>query len=837
MVTRTFSSVAIVAALGLLVPMQVNAFGLGKLELSSALNEPFKAEIAITALKEGDVDNLQVRLASSKEFEQAGIERNFLLTQLKFDVVEKLGRVKIVISSEQPIREPFIDFLLTATTASSGRLIREYTVLLDPPKNIFKKTVTPTGQNPTQNLTKTTTTNQIPQNYQSLGFSRDSYGPITSTDTLWDVALNTRPENNITVQQMMMALLNANPHAFQNNNVNGLKTGYTLTIPSKSDIYKLTKQQAIDSFTKQNVSWNNRNTRQTINADVNKQVVVEPEMTEILVNNKSVAVEADEIITATEDTARLKLVVPEEQSALNDEELSPLGDEKIKMLSEQLSLAQETIEGQTQENIDFKARMDALEEQMETMRRLIALKDADLARLQSMLEDEQRSSENRLSADDATDIKNSDIDLQDESLKAATLNSEFNANQLDSFIDLKTIEEKLKSLFVMAQKFVTNNRTETAIGTVLFLFVMLFIARRHRTDDDAEDNAPTSYTRNESEFFAGPQTQFAADELEKEINVVQAEPLAEEEDVDTETVVEQADMLAAYGDYENASVLLEQAKQQDPTNQSIISKLLFVMFKQQRKEPFIALASTLNIDKHSDEWLDIAKWGRELAPSNTLFYKARDINEPQIILDSDALYSAENESILADPDPVDEVEKENNNTIEFNLDDYKIDDLTYSTDTPVITLDEENNSEPLTLDTSFSLHDQNIKSGFDAPLDFDVDYDIEKTTLSLDSKPLILDLPDEIYSSETFSIDDSALENTPYLDLNTELNVVSEDSDFELDMNDYDEIDEAETKLDLASAYADMGDPDGARNILEEVLKEGNDEQKSKAQTLLKSLS
>ncbi|MDO7667132.1 MAG: peptigoglycan-binding protein LysM, partial [Pseudomonadota bacterium] len=96
MMTRTFASVAVMAALGLLAPMQVSAFGLGKLELSSALNEPFKAEIAITALKGDDADNLQVRLASSKEFEQAGIERNFLLTQLKFDVVEKSGNVKIV---------------------------------------------------------------------------------------------------------------------------------------------------------------------------------------------------------------------------------------------------------------------------------------------------------------------------------------------------------------------------------------------------------------------------------------------------------------------------------------------------------------------------------------------------------------------------------------------------------------------------------------------------------------------------------------------------------------------------------------------------------------------
>jgi pilus assembly protein FimV len=226
MMTRTFASVAVMAAWGLLAPMQVSAFGLGKLELSSALNEPFKAEIAITALKGDDANNLQVRLASSKEFEQAGIERNFLLTQLKFDVVEKSGHVKIVISSQQPIREPFIDFLLTATTTGSGRLIREYTVLLDPPKSIFNKPGTPLVQSPTKVSAKNTaTTNVTTTNYKSASFDGDSYGPVIRTDTLWEVALKTRPDNNVTVHQMMMALLKANPGAFQYDNVNGLK-GY-----------------------------------------------------------------------------------------------------------------------------------------------------------------------------------------------------------------------------------------------------------------------------------------------------------------------------------------------------------------------------------------------------------------------------------------------------------------------------------------------------------------------------------------------------------------------------------------------------------------------------------
>lgn len=857
MMTRTFASVAVMAALGLLAPMHVNAFGLGKLELSSALNEPFKAEIAITALQGDDADNLQVRLASSKEFEQAGIERNFLLTQLKFDVVKKSGSVKIVISSQQPIREPFIDFLLTATTSGSGRLIREYTVLLDPPKSIFNKPATPLVQNPVKITAKTNTTNNLSTttNYQPASFSGDSYGPISLTDTLWDVALKTKPENNITVPQMMMALLKANPGAFQHENVNGLKAGYTLSIPSKNDIYKLSKQQALTAFKEQNALWKNRNVRPTIETDTADKIIA-PKAEAMLaidketpVINEAITTEIKESVTDVNDTARLKLVVPNDQPSLNDEALSPLGAEKIKVLSEQLTLAQETIEGQTQENIDFKSRMDALEVQMETMRRLISLKDADLARLQSMLEQDQQPDDNTLLAD-TTLVENSDIDTKNEPLDAAPLDDELNASQSDSVTDMNTIEGELESPFIRAQKFVTNNIAEIAIGagSLLLLLVGLLIVKRRKEDDAWDEDDSQNLDNDDGGFFAEQPTHLAEDKLEKAINVAEAQQADERVVIDKKTVVElieQADMFVAYGDYEKAMTLLEQSKQQEPTNLLVLTKLLHVMFKQQLKEPFVTLASSLNIDKNSSEWLDIAAWGRELAPLNSLFHVATVASEPETTLNFDDLNAVKDDGVLA-ADPisdkdVDKVEDNGSNTIEFNLDDYATDDDVDPAETSITSLDEikENDDESLTFDTSFSLDDETKKSDFDAPLNFEVevdaDADIEEAGLSLDDESLSLDLPDEAYQPEILSIDDSVLDDVQ--DLSTELDLEAEDSGFEFDINAYDEIDEAETKLDLASAYADMGDPDGARNILEEVLKEGNDEQKSKAQALLNKLS
>lgn len=815
MMTRTFASVAVMAALGLLAPMQVNAFGLGKLELSSALNEPFKAEIAITALKGDDANNLQVRLASSKEFEQAGIERNFLLTQLKFDVVEKSGNVKIVISSEQPIREPFIDFLLTATTTGSGRLIREYTVLLDPPKSIFNKPSTPLVKSPvkTTATTKSTTTN-----YKSASFDGDSYGPVIRTDTLWDVALKTRPDNNITVHQMMMALLKANPGAFQHDNVNGLKAGYTLSIPSKSDIYKLTKQQAINAFTEQNDLWKNRNKRPTtssIETDTADKTIT-PIVEKTPAIGKTVATDTTAPTTEVNDTARLKLVVPSDEPSLNDEALSPLGAEKVKVLSEQLTLAQETIEGQTQENIDFKARMDALEVQMETMRRLISLKDADLARLQSMLEKDQQPDQNTLPAD-ATNVDSAEIDTKNEPLGSTT--------------DSNVIEDELESIFVTAQKIVNDNKLEIAIaaGGLLLLLVALLIVKRRKESDEAEEwDESQNLVNNDDEDLVVAQPS----------NLGKVQQTVETQEIDEQTVaelIEQADMLVAYNDYEKALASLEQAKQQEPENELALSKLLYVLFKQREKERFVTLASSLNFDKSSPEWLEIASWGRELAPLNSLFELATDDNDPASALTLDSFSDVKDDELLAEPtltQEVDEIE-EVSNTIEFNLDDYSSDErLSNTAESTVESLDEVNDdSDSLSFDTSFPLDDEDKKPAFDAPLNFETDVVKDEDVLSLNDEPISLDLTEEAYPAELLSTEDNLQ------DFDAELNVESENNDIEFDISGYDEIDEAETKLDLASAYADMGDPDGARNILEEVLKEGNDEQKSKAQALLKGLS
>lgn len=106
---------------------------LGEIEMRSALNQPIDAEIELTSVAPGELDGMRVQLASPEAFARAGIERSRVLTDLRFNVTENAsGQPIIQISSRTPILEPFLNFLLDVEW-QGGRLVREYTVLLDPP--------------------------------------------------------------------------------------------------------------------------------------------------------------------------------------------------------------------------------------------------------------------------------------------------------------------------------------------------------------------------------------------------------------------------------------------------------------------------------------------------------------------------------------------------------------------------------------------------------------------------------------------------------------------------------------------------------------------------------
>ncbi|MDZ4260951.1 MAG: FimV/HubP family polar landmark protein, partial [Pseudomonadota bacterium] len=205
----------------------VYALGMGEIEVHSALNEPLKAQIRLLSTTAAELSALRVALASNEAFSRMGIERTAALRDLRFGVVTQgAGAPYITILSDTPIREPFLDLILMASW-SNGQLMREYTLLLDPPVFDDSQAVAPVKAAKTQSAAidrgqkkvAAATAKPAPR---AVG----SYGPTTRTDTLWHVAREMRPGSSVSVPQMMMALLKENPDAFIDDNVNKLKAGH-----------------------------------------------------------------------------------------------------------------------------------------------------------------------------------------------------------------------------------------------------------------------------------------------------------------------------------------------------------------------------------------------------------------------------------------------------------------------------------------------------------------------------------------------------------------------------------------------------------------------------------
>ncbi|MGB9428489.1 MAG: FimV/HubP family polar landmark protein [Gammaproteobacteria bacterium] len=272
---------AFVLALALAaLPLAANALGLGEIKLNSTLNQPLSADIPIVGATADEIGSLHVKLASTQQFQQAGIPMADSLNQLQFQVVQGAnGAASVHISTSKAFREPFMDVLLDATW-DSGELIREYTVFLNPPN--FESTTqaapapaaaqpataapvgaaasstTPTPQPAAPAPTPVTPPQAVaPTSAPVISASNTSlggnYGPIHRGETLSEIALRLHPQG-VTLNQMMIAIYRANPEVFMRN-INLMKAGYVLRIPTADDIQAVKVAEANSEVRTQIAEW------------------------------------------------------------------------------------------------------------------------------------------------------------------------------------------------------------------------------------------------------------------------------------------------------------------------------------------------------------------------------------------------------------------------------------------------------------------------------------------------------------------------------------------------------------------------------------------------------
>ncbi|MDJ0652898.1 MAG: FimV/HubP family polar landmark protein [Xanthomonadales bacterium] len=904
------------AALLMTLPGAVLALGLGEIQVNSKLNEPLDAEIELLYDDASEPEATEVKLASPEDFARVGLDVGSLSVSLRFAVeTNDAGRYVVRVRSTQPVGDPFVDFLIEVNWPN-GRLLREYVVLLDPPVTAPSggPTVTAAPDQPTSTARRPSPAPST--SGQTLAAGGGDY-TVSRGDTLWGIARDFRPGDDITINQMMMEMYRMNPDAFYQDNINALKAGAILRLPDLDDLRGVSIQDSISQVRTQNEAWEGYRRRVSDAAPTVSETTSD----------------ADYVSTApsTTDTrdSRLEIVPPAGDTDTGMDRGTGEDQARLTELRGELTRAREELVSADQENDELQSRVEELESLVGNLERAITLKDADLADLQNQLEltdDVQPMDDPLMGQTEPTDAE-LEAALGDElaqldATPAADPLAEPTGDPLaepsggdmlesgmedDAAVVEDVLDESTDATDAAAATTTANTTTTTptapddgimakimdavknpfvlgGTGLIVLLGIAAAVLSRRGREADTGESLVDRMMQESTEPVTDelPVADAFADELEEE-------------------TLPEPDL---------AGLAAEVAA--DPSNAQNHLALLRAHYAAENRDEFVAAAEEMQQAIGGDThpaWMEVKAMGSNLAGDHPLF---GGVGEPAI----DEFAGSEDEAGSDDDFDFDiegaDVSDDAGGSAEEELLDLSgMDDASAASDDDDLSLDfdlegaatDEAGDEGLSLDLDAAgpapdAGDEDLSLDFDeAPsgaADDELDLDLADLDLPGDAAPeaaaeddtefdlqaiepeaaddertteMELDLGGLVEEGDAFDpdapeSDEAAAE--PALDLAeaeapaepaeadedaaaeaetlAELESADDELDLgldELDLEDADlfgDEDAVGTKLDLAKAYIDMGDPDGAKGMLEEVLAEGSQEQKDEAQGLLDGL-
>lgn len=780
MITKQWSiKLAIASVLAaLLYTTTAIAVGFGDITLKSALNEPLDAEIALTNIEGIDEGLLLVQLAPAEAFAQAGVTRDYYLTQLAFSVdTNAAGETVVKATSEGPILEPYLDFLVQLEWPA-GRLVREYTLLLDLPIYSGEETSA-------KSVEVAVVTPKATVSAANRKLSGDAHRVVVG-DTLWNVSKRLRPRGS-TILQTMDALYSQNPAAFVDGDANKMKEGAILRLPSYDDI----QQEAGDIVAVQI-------------GLTEEQPALAPQLADEEIDNslfdESVAddsaLDEDIFAISAEDDAssgRLELASALDESA-NSTEAGGLGNDEtestdmaanvgddVEQLATDLAVAQDEQNRTELENIELRERMALLEAQVDLMSDLAAVSETQAA-----------------------------VEAEAESEAATAVPAKIaKPNKPLSLVD--QIERQPWYIWAVA-------------GSILL--VLLLLLRRSRINKESDLDQPLdgdvpagdqSYQDYDQEPAVNTGANLLIDDLDglelnpednlfdetdKEIFPEEDSAVSPEIFDSMVEAVAEAEVYLSLGNLEQAVEILEEARAADATDTASRLKLMEILFREERR------------DELADIYAEIEQTGDEVATA-----MASVILGPE----EEVVANIVEESAQADEQPL---EAESSLEVEEIL----AADEPEEIEVPEEAQPAESEAVP-EIDISDLLEDA-LESGGEIETD------------ALDESVLAGDFDDSFMDGGIFSDEispDNEAEKGVELPGAAELQqTVGESVSTDLDdFDDYDTADDinaVDVKLDLANTYIEMGDPEGAREILEEIIGESDAEGQAKARAVLESL-
>ncbi len=426
------SIILLVGAMCTFVACNVSALGLGKITLDSALNEPLNAKIELFEVRDLIKEEIRVQIATREDFDRIGVDKTYFLSDLKFKVVmSESGSPHIQVNSQKLVREPFLNFLVQVQWPS-GKLLREFTLLMDLPVFASEK-VAPVQSTSSASSSQYSEPSQSYASEESSApqqqsnpdynprssyeqaparpaaqevaptYTEDSYR-VRSNDTLWEIAAAVRPDRSVSIHQTMLAIQRENPEAFINNNINLLKSGQILRIPDRADMADLGRRAAVREVAVQNAAWSDGGE------------VGDAELS----GSNAYAGSADDI---TEPEGRLTLSSPDETYDSSEGRASGgAADSSTEALENELAITMEQLDKSSRENGDLQSKVSSLEEQIETMERMLEVSNESMRALELSVQQNADAAERR-AADDAllADDANLDDSSIDESSSELTL--------------------------------------------------------------------------------------------------------------------------------------------------------------------------------------------------------------------------------------------------------------------------------------------------------------------------------------------------------------------------------------------------------------------------------
>ncbi|MBP8185087.1 MAG: FimV family protein [Pseudomonas sp.] len=958
-----------IAAASALSSGMAQALGLGEVSLKSSLDQPLVAEIELLEVRDLATGELIPSLASPEDFTRAGIDRQFLLNDLKFTpVIKANGKSFIRVTSNKPIREPYLNFLVEVLWPS-GRLLREYTLLLDPPLYspqtaaavaprmpvaapmprpvvaAARPSVTApapvAASAPVASIPSRSTQAAAPAT-ASNKLSGKEY-KTTSSDILWDIA---RRVPGGSPHQTMLAIQDLNPDAFVDGNINRLKSGQVLRLPDQQQINSRSPSEAIAQVNEQTAAWREG---RSIAGSENRQLDA---------TKRNVAGAAP---AKTEAKDSLQLVAAETGKASAGSDKGGNGDSKA--LNDKLQVTKESLDSTRRENGELKGRMTDLQSQLDKLQRLIQLKDDQLAKLQADL-----AAKGKTTAAPAP-IVAAPVPVVKEPVVAAPVPAPAAKEPVvapvatpapapaatpavapakPAVTDFNYSEEAPKPAAAVTPAAVEVAKPVAAApvkpvvaakpvavapavapiapaneqgffaglmanpmllaiagggGLLALLVGLMMLSKRNAQKeaelleglqaDDADDLDPDLDLAEDS-----------FDELDSPIaDTDEHEAAAERVTAQTADPLGEADIYIAYGRFNQAAELLQNAINDEPQRSDLRLKLLEVQAELGDRDGFARQERELREIGGVNADVDQVK---AKYPSMAVAAVVAGAASVDAELDAFSLDDLE----LDEPAPV--VAADMDDAFDLSLDDLEAEmesDLLASNAGNLNT-----DFADLSLDGDFDLADESVNAVAGQELSFDLELDAPATAaeedfdladfslqmetdgqpaaavaadedflLSLDDVPAVstandfsglnLDLPadelaadlelpadfdlslaeeaPEAVSADSFAAhlddvsaeleqlassldqpDDLAVLDAPLLDV-----AAADDLDGDDDFDFLSGTDESATKLDLARAYIDMGDTEGARDILDEVVAEGSDVQQQEARDLIARLA